>query len=349
MGLRFADDLAAWERWVDSRHRVRRLRSRLSTPPAQPDIHAAQRGDNPRVVVGLDSRTTSTISSLGVALRGLDSVAVFSSVHTAEQVRAMLEVVQPCAGKVRDVPADTLPDSAAVVLTSGHFLACGGLLWRLAQEHRVPYAVVQHGLMTPFAPPLPHGCHLLAFSDADAGFWMSGRDDITPHTVGSQLLWEAARTRADPVDEAARPVFLGQLHGAELPRMRMAQATTRFWRETRCVYRPHPSEVDILSRLQHRAWAAAGMRIDTAPRPLRELDAPVVAAFSTGILEAAAHGLPSWAYFPHPPRWLAELWERYDIRRWGSPDGPTPPPTPSPVAPAQRIAEAALQIAEEAS
>jgi len=40
--------------------------------------------------------------------------------------------------------------------------------------------------------------------------------------------------------------------------------------------------------------------------------------FSTGILEGAAAGIPSWVDFPNPPQWLEELWQRYSMSRYGS-------------------------------
>ena len=48
----------------------------------------------------------------------------------------------------------------------------------------------------PQAPPLPVGATLLAFSEADAEFWVSGRRDVTTHAVGSQLLYLAAQKAA---------------------------------------------------------------------------------------------------------------------------------------------------------
>ena len=51
--------------------------------------------------------------------------------------------------------------------------------------------MVQHGALTPYAPPLPDDCTVLAWSEADGEFWRSGRDDVRIETVGSQLLWEA--------------------------------------------------------------------------------------------------------------------------------------------------------------
>lgn len=46
-------------------------------------------------------------------------------------------------------------------------------------------------------------------------------------------------------------------------------------------------------------------------------DGPVVSAYSTGVLEAAARGLPAWATFPDAPTWLHEVWDRYGMARYG--------------------------------
>jgi hypothetical protein len=59
--------------------------------------------------------------------------------------------------------------------------------------------------------------------------------------------------------------------------------------------------------------------------------------FSTGILEAAAAGIPAWVDFPDPPPWLVEIWQRYEMKRFG-----TSVPTEAPVTaqePARLIAE----------
>src|SRR5690606_18361857 len=130
--------------------------------------------------------------------------------------------------------------------------------------------------------------------------------------------------------------FLGQLHGAELDRYALAASTEQFCHENHAIYRPHPAERDRRSRAWHRKWEAAGIEIDSGARRLAEVDAPVVSAFSTGILEAAARGLPAWAYHANPPAWLAEFWNRYGMHRWG--EGPTPAPLRPPIEPAQAIA-----------
>jgi hypothetical protein len=59
--------------------------------------------------------------------------------------------------------------------------------------------------------------------------------------------------------------------------------------------------------------------------------------WSTGILEAAAAGLPAWVYHPDPPEWLREVWQRYGLSVWGS--EPTPVSAIAAGEPAERLAE----------
>jgi hypothetical protein len=135
-----------------------------------------------------------------------------------------------------------------------------------------------------------------------------------------------------------RPTFLGQLHSAEIGRRAMARFTGRFCRTEGLRYRPHPGERDLLSRWQHAVWRARGISFDDGATPLRDLPTPVVSVFSTGILEAAARGVPAWAAYDRPPAWLAEFWERYAMARFGS--DPTPPPARPGTEPALTLAAA---------
>ena len=57
---------------------------------------------------------------------------------------------------------------------------------------------------------------------------------------------------------------------------------------------PTPPSATGRSVATHARWEAAGITIDRSGIPLRELGAPVVSVFSTGVLEAAAAGLPAW-------------------------------------------------------
>lgn len=338
MGLRFGSDLEAWQRWDAGRRRVRNgvawLRRR-GRPEANPDLYMATRGEAPSVAVMLESRAASSQQAFLTPTAHLDAAAVYASFDPTDYL--------PGDGwQVRQVPGlelDRQVPEVRTVVASGSYLDLGGEAHRQAQARDLRFVVVQHGLLTPYAPPLPPGAHLLAWSDADAAFWRSGRSDVTTATVGSQLLWEAARQpRVDVM--SSQPVFLGQLHGAELPRTGMTRAAVVFCRMTGATYRPHPSERDLLSRLEHKAFGLAGMEVDHSPAPLASLARPVAAAYSTGLLEAAARGLPAWAFYPSPPRWLEEFWERYGLSVWGG--DPTPAPDRSAVEPARTVSRGLL-------
>jgi hypothetical protein len=152
-------------------------------------------------------------------------------------------------------------------------------------------------------------------------------------------LWKAARqSESEPTEASGVPVFLGQLHGAELDRSVTVRTVDRLAKEGPLVYRPHPAERDILSRVQHRRWARRGVVLEFANRRLAEVDRPIVGIFSTGLLEAAAAGRPAWAACVEPPEWVEELWERYSIARYGAAE-PTPPPELPPTEPARAISE----------
>ncbi|QMU97381.1 hypothetical protein FVO59_09260 [Microbacterium esteraromaticum] len=273
----------------------------------------------------------------------LPALVIVSSVHSQQQLTELLGAAET---KSREVDITDLPRSLAAVVSAGHYVPAGEFGWRTSQERRVPHFVVQHGLLTPFAPPLPHGATLLAFSDDDAAFWASERSDIEGIAVGAQLLWDTSTTESK-THPSGPPVYLGQLHGSELPRRGKTRSTARFWRQTGAIYRPHPFEADRLSRAQHAIWQARGMRIDRSNLPIRELGGPIVGAFSTGILEAAASGFPAWAYYENPPRWLEEFWDRYRIHRWGADAAPTPAPPRPAIEPAQAIADAVLAATGE--
>jgi hypothetical protein len=230
------------------------------------------------------------------------------------------------------------------VVSAGHFLPAGNVTYHWSRALGARYLVVQHGLLTPHMAPLPYGAHLLAFTERDADFWRSGRTDVTTEAIGSELLWRAAQRapksprRMNPT-RAETPVFLGQLHGAELPRGISGRTAAAFCKAHAADYRPHPAEVDKLSRLQHAVWKRSGIRFASASSMLDD-PRPVVSIFSTGVLEAAAAGVPSWVTCVRPPFWVQEFWERYGLRLWGG--EPTPAPRQPDVQPARIVAERAL-------
>jgi hypothetical protein len=340
-GLTHPEDLDAWHRWQRTRQpltrRVRGTADRVLCRGGAQDAVLSTLGDGPPgVVVALDADTPT---ALGALVRPLDhlrdhGIAVVS--------RRPLPGLAGSGWSTRTGALGELVDDAvgpgAVVLGLGHFLAVGHAARVAAVRCGGSFVTVQHGLLTPHAPPLAPGTTLLAWTEADGGFWRSGRDDVDVRVVGSQLLWDAADHPAEPPAPDAVPVFLGQLHAAELPREVVTEAAHRFCLETGAAYRPHPAEVDRRSRATHRRWEAEGITVDRGGVPLRELGRPVVSVFSTGVLEAAAAGLPAWVHLPDPPPWVREFWTRYRLSSWGGP--PTASPERPTVEPSVAVAEA---------
>ena len=315
------------------RSRLRRLRSlRAILKPSQPATGVWHRtGTEPDLLVVLDSTSPSNIAALAQPLAHLplDRIAVLAPLDITGQLpkaswTATAADLRSDLRSIRSVllAADYLPLGASVVAN---------------MQHNTRLLYVQHGLLTPVAPPLPRNCTVLAFSDADAAFWTEGRQDVSSQAVGSQLLWAAGETRVESVDAHVAPVWLGQLHGAELPRNHMAAAAEDFCLTYGAIYRPHPAETDRASRRQHHVWMNKGIHFGENA-PLSQTRNPIVSIFSTGVIEAAAMGLPSWVFYPNPPRWLEEFWERYSMHRWGDAD-PTPAPLRADTSPAQRVAK----------
>src|SRR5699024_11879747 len=112
------------------------------------------------------------------------------------------------------------------LLTLGWHRAVGRSMHEWAREAEVPGAVVQHDVLTPFAPPLPPDTTLLSWTAEDGEFHRSERDDIDVRVVGSQRLWQARHDAADqePVRDG-RPGCLGQRHSSTLPRRVRRRAT----------------------------------------------------------------------------------------------------------------------------
>ncbi|MHA6523075.1 prephenate dehydrogenase [Tessaracoccus sp. G1721] len=287
------------------------------------------RGSDPTLLVACDSASPTNHHALLAPLAALDDMPAFV-IHPAD-------VALPLPGsgwrEVHDLRASL--GRIMTVASIGDHLAVGSWAQEQATTRGWRQVVVQHGLLTPFSPPPPPSSEVLAWSEKDATFLQSGRADLKISVVGSPILASAAACQAPHVSRFERPVFLGQLHGAELSRTSMTRSVTTFWGMTGATYRPHPQERDKLSRAQHAFWRRRGMAIDSAS-PLAEVDRPVVSAFSTGILEAAARGVPAWVFHVDPPPWLVEFWDRYGMRQWGEP--PTPQPLLLTEDPAIRIA-----------
>jgi hypothetical protein len=342
VGLIEPSDLERWRRWQHDQQSFKVLRRFRQLRAAAPDLHVMTFGE-PTVLVALEGLSTSKRAALldPATVLEPDGVALLVEGATCPTNRAPTSVtpVFDAADIVAAVPGITS------VIAAGHYLPVGQRAHEAAQRIGVSFVVVQHGILTPYAPPLPAGAHLLAWSEQDADFWRSGRRDITCDVVGSQLVWKAAKRSPVAHDGDRPPSYLGQLHGAELPRRDMARAARQFCIDTGATYRPHPAEHDLLSRRQHAAWERQGIRVDRRAIDLHDLGTPVVSVFSTGVLEAAALGLPAWVHFPDPPRWVSELWDRYEFHRWG--DTATAAPAAPTVEPARRVAQIALERASQ--
>ncbi|MBM7051409.1 RNA-binding protein [Rothia sp. ZJ1223] len=355
-GLNHPEDLAAWYEWSQQSNVKQRVRGILSNIPTviegllgvggaseAPESIAGYlhvRGSNPQILVVLDTTAPTTISALIEPTHHMDFADI--AVWAPTDVSNFLSAGEWRTSIALESEVSKLT-SVKAILSTGHYMQYGAAAYRYARAMGTEFVVVQHGLMTPYAPPLPANSTLLAFTDADARFWISGRSDISYRVVGSQLFYDAAQAAAgeQKVNISRQPIFLGQMHGAELPRASYAKAGYTFCKENNARYRPHPQEKDKLSVLTHRLWAKMGVEIDEGLEPFKNLNNPVVSVFSTGVLEAAIRGVPAWVYHPNPPAWLEEFWDRYGMNRWGS------EPTPAPSIPSQEPAQAIAQYIKE--
>lgn len=344
MGLKFADNLSDWHRWQASRNPLRRVRSGLAPREPQP-MFLAMSSPNPTVLVVVDAPTPSQISAYlapALAVQGAE-VAVLAGADISHLV--------PSTWKHEAVERASTPSQlkkVRVIFASGHFLPPSAAAYRWSRELQARFVVAQHGLLTPFQPPLPRDAHLLSFSPADAEFWMSGREDVTFDVVGSQILWQAARSeRAEPSLQEEQPIFLGQLHGAELARKTAARTAVRFCLDNNAKYRPHPAETDKLSRLQHTLWSKRGVEFENSGKKLRDVSNPVVSVFSTGVLEAAASGRQAWVTCADAPDWVREFWVRYGLSEWGN--APTPAPEVPELEPSHSVAQSLTKILQGAA
>lgn len=345
-GLRHSADLVAWRRWHESRHAVRHavrtVRARVRPDGAElVVVHSPPGGAE--ILVAVEATHSSFVGAVVAPLVHLPAD------RTAVVAPAGWTPPDTYASHRRSTVAlDRLVDlvSPRAVLAAGHYTPIGEAAFALAEQRGLPFLVSQHGALTPYAPPLPRAAHLLAWTDADAAFWTTGRHDVDVTVTGSQLLWQAGLAPATRTSSpGAGPLtYLGQGHAAEVSRARLARAALATCREHGAVYRPHPSERDVTSRAVLRAFERAGVRVVTDGPPLVDLEAPVVSVFSTGVLEAAARGRDAWVDFPRPPAWLGEFWERYGMHRLGH--SPTPAPVRPDVEPARRVAEVVEAAAE---
>lgn len=362
--LKYPLDLDAWQAWQRRQKKLKWAKYKLnslldsarSRTVAEEPVRGLlyTRGAKPQVLIVMDSFSPTNRNAILEPLKHLDTVDValwvpedaskyLDGQYASERYSRKDWTEQEISG---DELMRLLPD-IRIVLSAAQFLGRGAVAYEYARAIGAEYWMVQHGLLVPQAPPLPVGCTLLAFSEADAEFWASGRRDVTTHAVGSQLLYLAAQKAAGAEAQKQNdlePIFLGQMHGAELPRASFAYASHSFLKKFGGTYRPHPSEKDKLSVLTHKLWEKEGIRIDRSGTPLNEVPNPVVSIFSTGVLEAAIRGVPAWVYHPAPPAWLVEFWDRYGMNQWGQ--EPTPAPVQPKKEPAQRIAELMIETLE---
>lgn len=362
--LKYPLDLDAWQAWQRRQKKLKWAKYKLnslldsarSRTVAEEPVRGLlyTRGTKPQVLIVMDSFSPTNRNAILEPLKYLDAVDValwvpedaseyLDGQYASERYSRKDWSEQEISG---DELKSLLPD-VRIVLSAAQFLGRGAAAYEFSRAIGAEYWMVQHGLLVPQAPPLPVGCTLLAFSEADAQFWASGRRDVTTHAVGSQLLYLAAQKAAGAEAQKQNdlePIFLGQMHGAELPRASFAYASHSFLKKFSGSYRPHPSEKDKLSVLTHQLWEKEGIRIDRSGTPLNEVPNPVVSIFSTGVLEAAIRGIPAWVYHPAPPAWLVEFWDRYGMNQWGQ--EPTPAPVQPKKEPAQRIAELMIETLE---
>lgn len=328
-------DLATWRAWERSRRRttnaLRGAKARVRpVASAAADLHVPS---GPiRTVVMVEKLTPSCRAAIVEPLRHLspETTAVLTP-----QGADVSDVMPGLTRQAYDGP-DQFGADVRGVLSLGAYLQFSDGVAAWARRREVPFFLVQHGLLTPSSPPASEGAQVLAWSERDAEFWSRNRPDLGVITTGSQMLWDAGRLPGVEV-ASDRPVMLGQLHGAELPRM---VAMRTYWEACRRFgmdYRPHPNEGDAVSRALHEVMRRGGIRFDVSGTPLPELARPVVSIFSTGTLEAAMRGLPAWVIGDSTPPWVRDFWRRYGLRPWG--EDPTPAwPMPQ-QAPAAQIAD----------
>ncbi|HQY97863.1 MAG TPA: RNA-binding protein [Phycicoccus sp.] len=342
MGLIHPVDLSEWHRWQEAqRPFAARLKGRLAALRGTRTKGVLTKGGAaPRILIALEAVKATTVAAQLAPLHHLplDDVAILAPTSIVDLLPSHAWVESH--GELAALAHEVVHDSS-VVLSTGDYLGVGAAT-RTALADRTRFVTVQHGLLTPHAPPLAEWTTVLAWTEDDGHFWRSGRPNIGVRTVGAQLLWEAAHPVTGPpeplsdAERAAPPIYLGQLHGAELPRDALAASARDFCLSTGATYRPHPSETDKASVASHAAWAADGIRIDRSRLPLTHLRRPVVSVYSTGVLEAAAAGLGAWVHFEDPPAWLADFWDRQGMSRWGK--QPTRPSALPSVEPAASIA-----------
>ena len=169
--------------------------------------------------------------------------------------------------------------------------------------------MVQHGLLVPQAPPLPVGCTPAGFQRGRRRVLGIGRRDVTTHAVGSQLLYLASQkaTGAEAQKQNdLEPIFLGQMHGAELPRASFALRFALLLEEVRRKLPSAPEREGQAVGADPPAVGEGRYPIDRSGTPLNEVPNPVVSIFSTGVLGLQS-AVSRRVYHPAPPAWLVEF------------------------------------------
>ncbi len=327
VGLLHPDDLSAWRRARGSRPALGRFAVGLRELTHDPRFELFIGGSKPKLLVALESTTVADRTAVLAPLKHVDmtKVAILAPVGAGPSLPQ-----HPWITKI--LFPEELPryfDSMNAVLATSHHTDVGASAYDFSQSLKCPFYVVQSTLISPYSAPLPPNATLLSWSEGDIAFWREGSAEAkraTNTVVGSQLLWTAAQNPIEEVNKAAATTYLGQLHEAALGSKSMAKAAEDFCMTHDAVYRPHPSEHDRRTRSVHERFVRLGISLDQSQTPIRTFDGPVVSAYSTGVLEAAARGLPAWVTFPDAPTWLHELWDRYGLVRYGEAT-PTPSPT----------------------
>lgn len=342
MALIHPRSLERWQEWRSSRRRVpgiHRALPRPAAPVGAPSgfvLHTRE-GEGPaRTLLGIDTAE-------GAAHGGLPAVLpyIHGSAALVTPAGVRIDALDEPGWEHRrlETPTEGL-DALDItsVLTLGWHLEVGRALHEWAREAEIPGAVVQHDVLTPFAPPLPPEITLLAWTKEDGDFHRAGRDDVAVRVVGSQRFWQASHEAAGAVPVLEdRPVFLGQLSSIELSRRVTLPAAHSYCRSAEALYQPGPGESDRPSRAAHALLRRRGIDFQDPATSIAEQDRPVVTVLSADVLEAALRGLPAWVHAPRAPAWVDEQWERYDMHRAGG--EPTPAPAVGADEPARLIAQ----------
>lgn len=261
---------------------------------------------------------------------------VRSGVHLLVAGALPVELGAGWTGRLLTDPSLVLEEaSVSSVLSSGEAGEVSRAVHEAARADGVPVRVLQASMLTPFTPPPPPDAELLTWSAQDGEFWRSGRADTTVTEVGAQRLWELAHETVAEVEDGP-PVFVAHLRDERLSRTVGVRSVESALRREPMRLLPHRDDADALSRAALALWRRRGVDVLDARRELPS--APVVGVRRMELLESAARGIPVRVHAPGAPRWLQELWERYDLRPLGSGD-PTPPPHIPSAEPATAIAE----------